>query len=226
MSDSKRLFPLYSKFLCLYPKRYREQYGEQLLQTTADMLNEARSPVNRLGIWTRVAIDLLINVFQTQFQYVGEIVWNETPSYVKRNSLIGGAMLLPLMAALIAKSVDKVTGNRILDNVWFWKFYVIRLWMVWLPEAAFLLMIGTYIYFLIRPSEDQKSSLLKRAADIRHSWLIIVPGTLALGILFILAFHDSGQCWVHSPTYISSHLGQGWHCTIRNQSLQIFRKGF
>jgi hypothetical protein len=226
MSNLSKRFPLYSKLLVLYPKGYRKQYKEQLLQTTADMLDDAATPLNKIAIWTRVAIDLPVNVFQTQLQYVGGIMWNETPHYIKRNSLIGMVMLLPFMASLVANSLDKVINNHTLYNSWLWKLPFSRLWVLWLPESAFLLMLGTYIYFLIKENKTGRSGFIKRIFNIKHSWPIIVPGILAFGVLFILAFHDSVQCWVHSPSYATSHLSQEWSCTTRNQSLKGFRNNF
>lgn len=226
MSDLSNRFPLYSKLLAFYPKEYREQYGEQLLQTTADMLDEVNIPGSKLAIWTRVAIDLPFNIFQTQVQYAGGTMWNETPHYIKRNSLIGMVMLLPFMAALIANSLDKIINNHTLYASWLWKLPILRFWVLWLPEASFAFVAGTYIYFLAERNKSQQTNLIKRIGDIKRSWPIVVPGILAFGILFILAFHDSGQCWVHSPTYVTSHLSQEWQCTTRNQSLRGFRKNF
>jgi hypothetical protein len=37
MGNLKKRFPLYSKVLRLYPYRYQKEYGEQILQTTADI---------------------------------------------------------------------------------------------------------------------------------------------------------------------------------------------
>jgi hypothetical protein len=226
MSNLSRRFPLYSKLLGLYPKRYRQQYGEQILQTTADMLDESVKTKSKLAVWTRVSINLPINVFQTQLHYAGGIMKNETPSYVKRNSLIGTAMLLPFIAALLANSIDKIINNHTLYSSWAWRLPLLRLWVLWLPEAAFLLMVGTYIYFLVKRKKNEHVSFIKRVADIKHSWPILMPGILAFGILFILAFHDSVQCWVHNPSYAVSHVSQELSCTNRNQSLKGFEKNF
>ena len=226
MSNLSRRFPLYSKLIRLYPKHYRQQYGEQLLQTTADMLDESVGTKSKLAIWMRVTINLPINVFHTQLHYAGGIMKNETPSYVKRNSLIGTAMLLPFIAAILANSIDKIINNHTLYNSWAWRLPFLRLWVLWLPEAAFILMAGTYIYFVVKRRENDHVNLIKRVADISHSWPIIVPGILAFGILFIIAFHDSAQCWIHRPSYITSHVSQELSCTNQNQSLKGFEKNF
>jgi hypothetical protein len=226
MSDLHKRFPFYSKLLKLYPSEYQKQYGDQLLQTTADMLDDTSNSAKKKVIWVRVAFNLPVNVVQSQLQYEGSIMWSETPHYIKRNSMIGTLLLLPFVAALVANSLDKVINNHDLYNSWLWKTPVIQLWVLWLPEIAFALIAGTYLYFILNKKKTKRISFLKRLTDIRHYWPVIVPGVLAFGVLFILAFHDSGQCWVHNPSYMVDHLSQEWQCSTRNQSLRGFRRNF
>ncbi len=188
------------------------------------MLDDAPSQAAKLAGWTHIAIDLPLSVAKQQLQYVGGIYMNETPRYIKRNSIIAGALLLPFVAALIANGLDKVINNHTLYNSWLWHTPVLSIWVLRLPQLAFLLAVGTYLVYLLK-SRDNKQSWLKRVLDIRHSWPIVIPAIFAFGVLFIIAFHDVGQC-IQSPSHVVSHASQTWRCAVNNQSFKVFSKHF
>ncbi|HEV2403357.1 MAG TPA: hypothetical protein VGS08_04100 [Candidatus Saccharimonadales bacterium] len=56
MKDIREHFPLYTRVLRLYPKPYRQRYGLAILQTTADMFDDAQSLTERIMIWVRMLI--------------------------------------------------------------------------------------------------------------------------------------------------------------------------
>jgi hypothetical protein len=224
MSGLHERFPVYSKILGLYPKPYHRKYETEMLQTTADMLDDAPGLSAKLAIWGKIAVDLPVNITKQQLQYIGGIMQHETPQYIKRNSLIANTLLLPFFAALIANSLDKVINNHTLINSWLWKGPAIELWVLYLPEAALLLALASYIAYLRKGVGNKKSSVLTRVIDVKHLWPVVVPAAVAFGILCILAFHDSVQCWLQSPTHLAGHISQAWQCTVHNQSLQVFRR--
>jgi hypothetical protein len=189
------------------------------------MLDDAPSQAAKLAGWTHITMDLPISVTKQQLQYVGGIYMNETPRYIKRNSIVAGALLFPFMAALIANGLDKVINNHTLYNSWLWRTPVLSLWVLRLPELAFLLAGGSYLVYLARGTGSTKSTWLKRALDVSHSWPIIIPTIFAFGVMFLIAFHDVGQC-VQSPSHLVSHANQTWQCAVNNQSLKVFRKLF
>lgn len=223
MNKLEKRFPIYSKLLRLYPKPYRKLYKQQILQTTADLLDDAPSSAKKLAEWAHIMTDLPLNLGKQQLQYVGGIYMNETPRYIKLNSIIAGVLLLPFVAALMANGLDKVINNHTLYNSWLWRTPALSLWILRLPEIAFLLAVGSYLVYLARGTGSVKSTWLKRALDVRHSWPIIIPAVIAFGIMFLVAFHDIGQC-VQSPSHLINHASQTWHCAMNNQSLGIFRK--
>jgi hypothetical protein len=171
----------------------------------------------KLGVRTRLAIDLPLNAGKQQLHYAGEIMQSEMPSYIKRNALLAGVMLLPFLAALSANSFDRLINHRDLYSSWLWHAPVLRIWVIILPSLALLFMAASYIAFVIK-SSSSKQSWLKRVFDFRHIWPIILPALIAFGVLFLVEFHDSGQCWVHSPGQLITHLGQAWQCTLSNRA--------
>ncbi len=223
MSNLNKRFPIYSKVIKLYPVKYRKVYGEQILQTTADMLDSTPNGISKYLVWLKVIVDLPINIAKQQLLYSGGIYMKDTPSYIKTSSVVSGLLLLPFIAALLANGLDKVINNHTLYGSWLWKSPFIGLWVLYLPLLAFVLAVGSYLLYLTR---YKKTPLLKRVLDVRHSWSIIIPAIFAFAILFLLAFHDSTQCWVKSPLHSVTHIGQAWKCTTNNQSLPVFRKLF
>lgn len=67
MNELEKRFHIYSKILHLYPQGYRESYAQELLQTTADMLDETENLKQRLSIWLQIAIELPRSVSNQQF---------------------------------------------------------------------------------------------------------------------------------------------------------------
>ncbi len=219
MSSRKKRFPTYSKIIRLYPKEYRKEYGEQILQTTADMLDNAPSSAAKLAIWTKVALDLPLNIGKQQFNDKGSLFMKQTPWHVKRVSILSSLLILPFFAALMANALDKTINNHTLYNSWLWDRPAIGLWVLYLPLTALLLACGSFLIYLAKDTKSRQSSWLKRALDIKHSWPIIIPGIIAFGILFMAVFHDSVQCWVQTPDHALTHIQQTWQCTTRNLAL-------
>ena len=219
MKKLEKSHPFYASLLRLYPKAYRQRYGQEILQTTADMLNDVPNRGALLSTQTRLAIDLSLNAGKQQLNYVGGVMQSEMPRYIKLNGLVASIMLIPFAVGLIANSLDGLINNQNLYNSWLWHMPVLAIWVLYLPALALLFSLLTYMVYLLRGADSKKLVWLKRAVDIKYVWPIILPGLVALGILFILIFHDSGHCWVQTPSHLLTHLSQTWKCTISNRSL-------
>jgi hypothetical protein len=223
MDSLNKRFPIYSKVIKLYPDKYRQKYGEQILQTTADMLDNSQKRSSKAFIWLKVAADLPLNITKQQLQYSGGIYMKDTPSYIKTSSIVSGLLLLPFFTALIANGLDKVINSHSLNGSWVWKMPLLGIWVLYLPLTAFVLAVGSYLFYL---TKYKQTKWFKRILDIRRLWPVILPAFFAFGILFVIAFHDSGQCFVHTPAYLVGHTSQTWKCATNNQSLPVFRKLF
>lgn len=217
MTGLEKRFPIYSRLLYLYPEPYRKQYAEVLLQTTADLIDD--TPKRRHpAIWLHVAVDLPVSAAAEQIQYIGGAM-HETPTYIRRNSLLAGLLLVPFFTALAANIADQLLRHQTLYQSWLWRTPLIQLWVLYLPVAALLLAVGSYFSYIM---SGKSGAWRRHLFDLRHAWPVAIPAVLALGILFVLALHDTGQCWLHTPSYLAGHLDQTWQCTVQNQSLPIF----
>ncbi len=219
MKKSQNL-TVYKKLLNLYPKSYRQKYALSMLQTAEDMLDDAPSLVGRLGVWTKLLVDVPLSAAKLQLQDTGQVLRQDTPVYVWRNSVIAGLLLLPFMLALIANGLDKVINNHTLYNSWLWSTPVLAFWVLRLPELAFLIAAGSYVVYVLRRN-SKKQSLWRRATDLRHAWTLMLVTVLAFGVLFMLAFHDSGQCVLHRQNSLSAHVSSAWQCAVSNSSIKV-----
>lgn len=218
MSNLKKRFPVYARLLQLYPMAYRRRYADEMLQTTADMLDAASTRFGRLAVWSRVVADLPVNIGRQQLNYAGGIMTTTMPGYIKRNGLAAGLLLIPFFAALTANGLDRLLFNRDLYNSWLWRTPAIGLWVLLLPILALLLTAASYLAFVLARPAGRQQPWLYRALDWLNMWPVLLTGLAALSILMLLQFHDSLHCWRQSPGYAVSHLRQTWRCTTTNQA--------
>lgn len=202
-------FPRYHRWLCIYPAAYRRKYGAQMVQTLADMLDGADSRRARIKIWLRVAADLPLSAAKAQIADTAGDMSSETPSFIKRTGLLIAALLLPFFAALAANGLSQTFEHHPLYHSWLWRMPVLDLWVMWLPGTALVLglaacLIYTYTLRLRRSPA--------RTPDIKRAWPAVLPSLVALGILFVLFFHDSAHCW-QNPVRDVAHFHQTWQCT-------------
>jgi hypothetical protein len=223
MSNIKSRYPIYATLLKLYPATYRKRYEQEILQTTTDMLEEAPDRLARVSVWAHIAFDLSLNIMRQQASYTGSVLANETPRYLKRSSVLAATLLLPFIAVIMANVLSKATTGQDLYRSWLWSFTALSIWVLYLPEAALLVVLASYALFIIREGSSAPHSWLRRAVDIRLLWPIVLPAVLAFGIISLVVLHDSVRCWVQNPTYAVTHVDQAWQCTVKNQSLKGFK---
>lgn len=83
----------------LYPEGYRDEYGDQIEQTAADMVAGAPNAVARWSIYIHLLVDVPMSAAVARLQYAGGFM-QATPRYLKRSSLIAVALVLPFFAAI------------------------------------------------------------------------------------------------------------------------------
>ncbi|TAH33469.1 hypothetical protein EYC59_05050 [Candidatus Saccharibacteria bacterium] len=99
MSTAKRRkqFPVYETLLRLYPKSFRSEYGDQMVQTLADMLNDTHDKRERAAIWLRVAGELPLSVMHEVGSNLGGATMNRLTKISNKQLLFGGVILVALL---------------------------------------------------------------------------------------------------------------------------------
>jgi hypothetical protein len=202
----------------LYPLSYRRRYEEEILLAATDMLSEAPSRKAKLAVRIRLATDLPINIGKQQLIVLGERGFTQAPSYVKYNGYVAALLLLPFFLALIANAAAKLFVGHTLYHSLLWRAPYVGLWVLYFPMVALLLTAGSYAMYITRHCVDNKISLTERFLDIRRLWPVLLTGIVAYALLFIVFFHDSGQCWMRSPWHAATHMKQSLECTETNRA--------
>lgn len=210
MGSLEKRFPRYSKLLKLYPAPYQKEYGEQTLQTLADMLDDPHA--GKAAVWTRTIVDLPLSLAKQNLIYAGGIMKNETPNYIKLNSVIGAALLLPFFAALIANGSDRLIFNQDLYHSWLWHTPVLFTWVLALPAAAALLTLISLVLYSRQHGRSQRTGWLKGLLDFRRNWPLLLVAIIALGIVGMVRFHDSVHCVAGNPAKEIGNWSRTWQC--------------
>ena len=209
--DLKRRFPRYSRLLRLYPLPYRQEYGPEILQTLADMLDGAESSSQRTAIWLRATIDLPLSATKQQLILVGGIMAHETPDYLKRSATIGAILVSPFLTFLF---LDSITSHSLYGG-FFWRPWVVATWIVFMPAAALLVTSAAFVRWSVERQRRGRVSFWRSLLDWRHNWPVVGIAALSLGIILLALFHDSVHCVVHNPIPEIRYWHTTWTC-IRN----------
>lgn len=211
MDKLTKRFPRYSRLLRLYPPSYQAEYGEQMLQTLADMLDNAQ-PGEKWRIWLRTGLDFSPSIIKQQLSYEGGIMANQMPSYIKRNGLIGAGLVAPFFVFVIINSfIDHDLSHSLV-----WHTNVLFTWLVILPGLAVILNAAALLRWLLKQRPPAKTSLWRRVVDLRHNWPAIGVVIVGLGILLFVFGHDSVHCITGNPLHEVTNWQQTSQCIQRS----------
>lgn len=181
-----RRFKVYAKLLYLYPSPYRKRYGEQLLQTVADMVDDAPSTYEKFIAWLRISLDFPITVCKEHFQVIGDFMYAKNNYQINRNTLISGALiLLPIILVAINRMLMLSGPGRGMPT------YTLIVVTTVFPVLAVGLS-GFTLYTLLR--SDKKF----RTNNLRRSWLL---GLVFAASLLLLTF----IIWEQARFYLLTH---------------------
>lgn len=205
MGQLKRDRPLVRGWLRLFPAEYRRRYGDETLQTLADMLNEAGTPAARRSVWVRVTRDLVTFLPREYAKQLGDIMTNETPTYVQRAQLISLILLAPFVVIVLINS----WANHALDNGWLWHVPVLATWLIVMPGLAVVLALGALVAWI---GHDHQGGVWRSLFHRRQTWLLLAISLFGLGILALVFGHDSVHCVIQSPVQTWQHWSETWRC--------------
>jgi MFS family permease len=207
MGQLEKRFPRYGKLLNLYPFPYRQHYRSEILQTLADMLDNAPTAKARRAIWLRVALDLPLSISKENLMFIGGVMTQETPNYVKLVTTVGSALVLPFFVIVIAASI-----NHNLHTSFLWHPNVLLTWLVILPGIAFLLAMFVLFGWLQQRKKSNHKSLFKELFDLRRNWLLLAVIVLSFGIVTLAFGHDTGHCINGNPLREVRNAQGVWSC--------------
>ncbi len=203
-----RLLETYRRCLRLYPKRYRDEYGPQMVQTLADMLEAQPTPTGRMAIWMRAGVELPFSALKQDIIITREVFMTGTPKYIKRYSAIGTILVAPFFLFIIANALS---GQRLYDSL-FWQTWILFTWIIVLPSLAILLNAFAFIKWIRAENHSTGRSIKSMVMDYKHSWPAVSLIVIGLAILAIVFGHDSVHCIGGSPIQEIANWHQTWQC--------------
>jgi len=210
MDELRWRFPLCSQALRLYPAPYRSEYGQQILQTLADMLDGSKSRPERASVWLRAVVDLPVSATKQQLLLAGGIMATIMPDYVKQSAVFGAVMLAPFTIFLF---LDSITSHSLYGS-FFWRPWVVATWIVFMPAIA---LFATSIAFgrWIMERRQRQTGFWKSLRNWRENWPMLAIGVLSFGVIILAFGHDSVHCVVRNPIPAIRYWHTTWTC-IRN----------
>lgn len=132
---------------------------------------------------------------------------HQTPSYVKKSSIIGGLLLLPFFLLIIAAGLDDNMRNPTI-----WNYHVLLIFFVALPILALFLTITALVSWLVERKQHEHENWFRALFDLRRNWPLLSVIVVGLGIIGLVFGHDSVHCATGNPIRELHNPSQTWHC--------------
>jgi hypothetical protein len=98
MATPRKSHRLYRALLHLYPASHRQAYGEQMVQTLQDSLDDQRHARGRFVVWLRVVAELPINIIEENIHNSGGVSVNKLTKISNKRLVIAAAVVALLIA--------------------------------------------------------------------------------------------------------------------------------
>ena len=207
---SDRRLRIYTKLLSLYPGTYRQQYGNQMLATLHDMLENSGDRKARAAVWLRVFADLPASIVREQLAYTNQYV-GTSPSYIKISAIVGALLLLPFF---VIAPINDITKHSFYHS-WLWHVDVLFVWIIALPAAAAIISCAAFVVWVYQQHTKRHVSLLRSVLDVRHSWPVTVVASIGAAVIILVLFHDSIHCIAGNPVRELGSWHATWQCVQR-----------
>lgn len=173
MKPAKR-FRIYAKLLLLYPPSFRQQYGEQLLQTLADMIDDVPSKKEKMAVWLRISWDLPVTICKEHFQLIGEFMDVNKEQNITRITIVSAVLLLlPFVAFGINRTLLLSRSDWAIAS-----YYIVTVGTIFPCLAT--LFSALAVYTLLQKS---KNLVLKK-------WPLLVLFIMSLSVSILLVLEN------------------------------------
>jgi hypothetical protein len=186
MSNLKKRFPFYSKLIRLYPATYRRQYGPQILQTFADMMDEpGLSRTARIKLRTHAYTDITKSIVRQWHLKNNRNLLRNPRRYIVKRLIVIAVLITPLLASIVVSAVrpQYIAQPGIYSHI-FDSSFGILLWLELLPLLATLVAIAILFSWVATRHERMLQKQQKRR---QTPWVLLTTISLIalLGTLFV-----------------------------------------
>jgi hypothetical protein len=183
----------YDLLLFLYPKSYREKYGDQIIQTIEDMLDNEPHVLRKASIWAKEIIVLPGNVLEQHMAVVAHRR-NLTPNILI--GLVALTLLVPFFVASVLDELSEYFANQHLYDSWFWSKPMLTIWVIILPMMSLFVSLATWAVLALRASIKNRRVTLQ----FKKLRLIVIVALVSFGTLFITVVYNGFGCWSHGAS--------------------------
>jgi hypothetical protein len=175
---------LYRNLLRLYPRAYRNEYEEEMLQTMESMLADASTRSERAKLLWRACTDYVISLTR-QNVIAFEDATPGMPHYVKQSSLLSTSLVLPFF---IICTYNCITQYILKHSVPLARLEA-KTWVIYcilLPSIAFGIVMLAGIKNLQIQLQRNGNELMKRHGSITYDWILLsIPVALVVTIALL-----------------------------------------
>jgi hypothetical protein len=130
----------YRLLLRLYPRAYREEYGEEMLTTLQAMYSEVKTPAAKRQLTVRILKDYLLSLSHESLYATGSS-FHEAPSSIKRDFAISAGLVAPFSLIFIYNITSLVLHHSVsLSNL---ESHTWVIYSIVLPVFGLVLSIKT-----------------------------------------------------------------------------------
>lgn len=181
---------LYRTLLLLYPRMYRQDYGEQIAQTFDDMVQGEGNRAKKVWLILKEYLTLPGNVIE---QYVAEASLRGGLSDQTLLAILSMVLLIPFVVALTADELSERLYHAHPFQDWLWSPLVIFIWLIVLPGIGLFVSLAAYVIFILRKSIQQS----KLTLQFERAWALLLVIFLSAGLLFAVLYRDGLSCLQH-----------------------------
>lgn len=208
LSVPKNLDGIISFFLFLYPKQYRNKFGQEIRLLVTELYQEERNKKGTvgLGFWFSQAGDVTKSVIEQHIDEIGKkgmMKYVQNTLHINKFNVIGGILLLPAITVFFIDVFSRIVqGDLAHYNHPVYSFMshtplywqpVLVTWVIVFP----LLAVGINLIPLLKNLITKHHNKIKSWNFLWQNLITLL--LLGFGTFFILLvkFHDFGPCMLH-----------------------------
>jgi hypothetical protein len=194
---------LYKKLLKLYPKQFREKFGNEILIVLNDLKRDEIREKGTVGIgfWTLHIADLTKGIF-LEHTYLLQEYGIKKYFHLNGFNIMGIIFLIPIFLMLVADFSSRIIqGNLLHYNGATYNYFshsflyqrpVIYIWVIILPVLAIILNALSLIV------KRGKHTRFLSTVFIKNNFITILILLFGFGVIFMIKFHDFLPCVINA----------------------------
>ncbi|HET8575080.1 MAG TPA: hypothetical protein VFM02_02815, partial [Candidatus Paceibacterota bacterium] len=186
----------YTTLLKLYPRSYREKYGQPMLDVLLDITEAEPSFFRKMHLEFRACLDLPGHIAEENTLALLYNWTHEISPSLRHGTIFAGFLLVPFWMIGTANFLTETSFSP-LEHSFLWSEPVLITWGLAFPVLALFVIF----FSLLSPASRRPSF------HFRRIWPAFLTGAAAFSMLFFMVFHFGGSCFLHKPFNLNHAVG-------------------